>query len=72
MSASCSRCDFCKPSPREYVDYECRRMPPIMVEHRSSCSKWFGVGWPEVKLSDWCGEFRDTPERVLSAPEDQP
>ncbi|MEA3053523.1 MAG: hypothetical protein QOG72_2426 [Sphingomonadales bacterium] len=58
MSATCSSCKYWEKSDRHYADHECRRMPPIMVIHRSSSARWTGPGWPDAKASDWCGEYR--------------
>ena len=54
---TCRSCRFCEKSDRQYARLECRRRPPIMVGHKSSCASWVAPGWPDVKPEHWCGEY---------------
>ena len=58
---ACVTCRFGVLSDRQYTGFECRRRPPIMVKHKSSCAEWSAPGWPDVKAGDWCGEYDEAP-----------
>ncbi len=63
---TCADCRFAFSSTRQYAELECRRMPPIMVQHMSSCAKWMAPGWPDIQPSQWCGEYKFSGREALS------
>lgn len=55
MAKACETCEYWEgpESSKEgtplYVFGECRRNPPTVADE--------GYEWPEVKRTDWCGEY---------------
>ena len=56
---SCEYCKYFDAVESRYSNHGlCRRNPPMLNPHAS------GVRWPEVQITDWCGEFeQDTSEK---------
>jgi len=64
MERRCENCEwfnvYFQPKPPRYG--ECRRFPPgISLEKEGD----WGLRWPNMFLSDWCGEFQPTAEQIL-------
>jgi hypothetical protein len=67
--ATCSTCVFFEPPDHEDGKGSCRRFPPsLAIAHEQIFEnlrdsghgiEWRCVArWPEVELTDWCGEHR--------------
>ena len=56
VDAACVACQYCavKASRYENHSYECRRHPPNAQAVGADNMRL----WPQVKLDDWCGEFK--------------
>lgn len=53
MKPTCETCEFVQET--KFGKGECRKLPPQFYK---SDAGWAMFGWPEVKLTDWCGEHK--------------
>ncbi len=60
----CEQCRFFHPNPRIGADGDCRHGPPAVVVRHDCAGTW----WPEVRATDWCGEFQPKDKPAESPP----
>jgi hypothetical protein len=63
----CAVCKFMRPHPE--TGYECHRYPPVgqaflALEDGGLKHKATIGAWPPIKLTEWCGEFSISMDKV--------
>jgi len=71
MKKICKNCLYVKIYGKESINAECRRHAPVgnWEWHNKT-----GHSWPIIELNDWCGEFIQNNNQVISlikSPEDK-